>query len=183
MSEHNPAHDQINDLFSKAHASIERLDYFMCTVAGGLFAYIGQGFNPRNLSGAASTVTLGALFLLAVSFAIGVWRIRTSILVTRCNQNIIASEELIAKMVKRLNQCRALLKEGRQLEMASGLGEPYTVDNLETEKKKEEANLNTTREQFKKALRESRYYGVSRDVILLLGFVCILVAKLLLWMA
>ena len=50
MSNDNPAHAQITDLFSKQHASNEKLDYFMCTVAGALFAYIGQTFSPEKVS-------------------------------------------------------------------------------------------------------------------------------------
>jgi hypothetical protein len=77
--EHNPAHDQIKDLFTKQHASNEKLDYFMCSVAGALFAYIGQTFTPEKLPTKCCIVSILSLILLSYPFTahIGAYKRKT----------------------------------------------------------------------------------------------------------
>jgi hypothetical protein len=68
MNNPNPAHAQITDLFSKSHDSNEKFDYFMCSVAGALFAYLGQTFTPEKLSLKCCIATFAALIFFSPLF-------------------------------------------------------------------------------------------------------------------
>jgi hypothetical protein len=58
------------DLFSKEHAASERFDYFVCGIAGALFAYIGQAYTPHTF-GSRYYYLMPAALLLTVSFLFG----------------------------------------------------------------------------------------------------------------
>jgi hypothetical protein len=144
----NPAHDQIKDLFTKQHASNERLDYFMCGVAGALFAYTGQTFTPEKLSFYACIATIVSLLLLSLSFYCGYRRILAQNSITRSNHKEIATCDLIKTMFERINEYENYEKRGLRGTMTNEMGEPYTLEQLKLEKQGTETFLTQIRENM-----------------------------------
>lgn len=178
----NPAHDQIKDLFTKQHASNERLDYFMCGVAGALFAYTGQTFAPEKLSFYACIVTIVSLLLLSLSFYCAYRRIQSQNSVTRGNRMEIETCNLIKTMFERIVEFENNESRGLRGTITNEMGEPYTLDRLKAEKKTEENSLIEIRENILADRSLYIKYGVERDASLIIGFVAILAAKILQWL-
>ena len=92
------------ELFSKEHAASEKFDYFMCSVAGALFAYIGQNYTPHKLDGWPYYLTPAALLCLTLSFAFGLWIICLSKKVTRMNKEVLLRIEENVAIQEGLNK-------------------------------------------------------------------------------
>lgn len=77
------------DLFAKGYDATVQLDYFICTVAGGLFAYIGQAYSPHKLDNFFAFIEPAALALLAMSFWKGLERAKKQIYIVQRNQKML----------------------------------------------------------------------------------------------
>jgi hypothetical protein len=66
------------ELYSKSRDSLEKFDYFICSVAGAIFAYVAQHYTPKVLAIDAATLEPVSLVLLAASFFCGIKRIELS---------------------------------------------------------------------------------------------------------
>jgi len=65
----------VYELYSKGKDAADKFDYFVCTVAGAIFAYIVQHYTPKVLAWDAATLEPVSLVLLAFSFYFGIKRI------------------------------------------------------------------------------------------------------------
>jgi hypothetical protein len=182
MAEPNPAHYQITDLFTKQHASNERLDYFMCSVAGALFAYIGQTFAPENLHIVTNISTIVSLLLLSLAFYCAYRRIQTQNAVTRGNKMEIEACNLIKTMFERIHEFEEKERQGLRGKITNEMGEPYTIERLKTEKLQKEQELQIIREDIEIDRTSHIRYGIWRDRLLLCGFIGILAAKVFQWL-
>jgi hypothetical protein len=63
-------------LFDKEYQSFQKLDYFLCSIAGALFAYIGQTYVPHKLDNWYHWLMPLALLCLTVSFLCGLRRMQ-----------------------------------------------------------------------------------------------------------
>ena len=183
MGEPNLAHDQIKDLFTKQHASNEKLDYFMCSVAGALFAYMGQTFAPEKLQIYTCVTTIVSLLLLSFSFYCAYRRIQTQNAVTRGNRMEIEACNLIQKMFASITEFENNERRGLCGNITNEMGEHYTLERLKMEKAEKEKELNAIRETIEADRLSHISYGVWRDGLLLFGFVAILVAKVFQWLS
>lgn len=182
MGESNPAHDQIKDLFTKQHASNEKLDYFMCSVAGALFAYMGQTFAPEKLKIYTCVITIVSLLLLSFAFYCAYRRIQTQNSVTRGNRMEIEACNLIQKMFASITEFEDNERRGLHGNITNEMGEPYTLERLKMEKVEKEKELNEILVTIETDRLSCVSYGAWRDGLLLLGFVAILVAKVFQWL-
>lgn len=85
--------DKSFDLFSKEHAASEKFDYFICSVAGALFAYIAQNYQPHKLDSWYHCLMPAALLSLTLSFLFGAWLIKKGIEITKINKECVAAIE------------------------------------------------------------------------------------------
>ena len=63
------------ELYSKSRDDLAKFDYFICSVAGAIFAYVAQHYTPKVLAINAATLEPISLMLLGASFYCGVRRI------------------------------------------------------------------------------------------------------------
>jgi hypothetical protein len=100
------------ELFQKEHAATEKFDYFMTTVAGALFAYIGQHYQPQKFDSPFSFILPAALICLTLSFVCGLLVIKFTIAVTGLNKEFQAAKEScehIHEKIHSLGLCFRLL--------------------------------------------------------------------------
>jgi hypothetical protein len=177
--------DQIHDLFSKSHNSNEKLDYFMCSVSGGLFAYIGQTFKPEELPKFSSLYTLLSLIVLAYSFFLGCKRIQTIAMITRINREVLTLEHLIAKKYDKLDEIKVKSAEaasmGKVYNVRNDMGVPYTNEMFLQDIEDHKLSLNAARQIQDEDMTAYRNFGIRRDDILKLGFTLIVCAKFYQW--
>jgi hypothetical protein len=176
--ENNPAHTQIQDLFSKVHAANDKFDYFICTVAGGLFAYIGENFSPDKLTTGAAAITFIALLFLAISFWCGLKRIQIMTAFNLTNRKLIQCEEMIAKAVFSIKQYTEAQKPGGE----NSLGEYFTVSQLQERRIGMLKNREEIKELLTKHNKYARRFGVERDALLVIGFILLLSGKCYQWL-
>jgi hypothetical protein len=80
-------------IYEKEHASVQKLDYFLCGFAGALFAYIGQNYTPHKLDNWFYCLMPLALFCLTISLGFGLRRLQISNDVTKLNKEIVLAYE------------------------------------------------------------------------------------------
>src|ERR1035437_1606045 len=79
-------------IYEREHTSVEKFDYFVCSVAGALFAYIGQTYTPHKLDSLHSVLMPLALLYLTLCFGFGFKRIQLSNIGTKLNKEVIKIE-------------------------------------------------------------------------------------------
>ena len=73
------------EAFAAQQKATETFDYFVCGVAGAIFAYIVKDYSPQKLAWDWSLLTPAALMLLAFSFFAGLKRIEATAGCARIN--------------------------------------------------------------------------------------------------
>jgi hypothetical protein len=91
------------ELFGITQKSSERFDYFVCGVAGALFAYIGEHYEPHKLEFGFSLLEPISLVMLACSFFVGLKQIETVIVQRRINYKILDVSERAGNMTRALS--------------------------------------------------------------------------------
>jgi hypothetical protein len=159
------------DLFLKEHSSKEKYEYYICTIAGVLFAYIGQTYTPHKLDSFFYVLIPFALWLLTLSFASGLMRIYISNDATKLNKNAAYNQECCVEISDQLDKNLSTYK--------TPAGNTLTREQLE----KERADKNKLKEeceaQYQLRNITARGLGIERDVFLILGFLLILASKIL----
>jgi hypothetical protein len=175
------APDQIKDLFGKYHASREKLDYFLCGIAGALVAYLGQNFSPEKMPSYAAGVTILSLAFLLLAFCCGYFCIRAQNSLTRLNFLEIETSHLIQKMFESMTEYQRREHQGLPLKLTNEMGEPYTLARLQSEKAEKENELLKMRQGMELERISYSKLGRARDALIALGFVALIVAKTLQW--
>ena len=80
-------------IYKKAIEAADKFDYFVCTVAGAIFAYSAQHYSPRRLDFDWPLLEPISLLLLALAFYFGLKRIEASRTVTQINHGLVDSED------------------------------------------------------------------------------------------
>jgi len=157
-----------------AHQSIEKFDYFICGLAGALFAYIGEHYSPRKLDFGISALEPMALFFLASSFLFGLKRIEWNTCVKKVNAAMLDAAEKAGSTIEVLSKPRTT-----GVYINSETGDAYDAEALRRRHAvylKQRADLEPT---LNKAMRKANRYYEIRDILLLLGFLMIFLAKIL----
>jgi hypothetical protein len=155
-------------------AAQDKFEYFLCGVAGALFAYIGQHYAPHKLGLNAPTVELLSLGLLGASFVAGVLRIERIVLTQRINHVMLDAAEKAGHFTKALATCNpnAPFYDAQ-------CGDVYTAASLEKMRKEEIAR----RDEAQKNIQVIKQKGLQlykwRNWLLYAGFATMLLAKLL----
>jgi hypothetical protein len=159
------------DLFSREHSSKEKFDYFICSVAGALFAYIGQTYTPHKLDSWFYYLTPLALFLLALSFACGLIRIYVSNDVIKLNKYIMRNFE----------DCISISEELRKgsTTFTDHAGNVLSRKDLEDKRVLKNKLIKHDESQIQSRNTIARLLGVGRDLFLTFGFILILGSKIL----
>lgn len=91
-------------MFGKYQQSSGKFDYFVCGVAGALFAYIGQHYSPQKLEFGVSALEPASLLFLATAFFVGLKQIEMDIVIKRINFLMLDAAERAGKLTKALTR-------------------------------------------------------------------------------
>ena len=162
--------DESKLLFERGHQSIEKFNYFLCTVAGALFAYIAQTYTPQKLDNFFSVLQTISLLLLAVSFCCGIIRIQTANMITRLDYEYLEACKIIANLDENLKSGLAHFKNNTTGETVTRESLQSRRDSLVKEMLEKNGHIPN-----KKSL--ARHLGTAQLYLLLAGFLIIFVAK------
>ena len=163
------ADQRSDDIYWKWRESTEKFDYFILGATGALFAFISEKYTPEKIDANPGTLELSALFVLVLAAIAGFKRVEYTILVTSINH-----KELYAN-------------ENRGALVANSKGGPVfnhsTGEILsESEVKAEIANLTQKITQLQSEtlpIQENAKQAYRcRNILLLVGFLTLLAAKL-----
>ena len=106
----------------------EKYIYFLCGLAGALFAYIGKDYHPVHPIDLSNKLTLLAMASLTLSLAFGMAHIRVFIHFTSINKHALRNDEEVANHITALANCKA----GKaNLTINNQTRKEYTIDELE----------------------------------------------------
>ncbi|MGO8931925.1 MAG: hypothetical protein ACLQU3_34145 [Limisphaerales bacterium] len=160
------------EIYGKAQESQEKLDYFICGVAGALFAYVGQSYVPRKLQFGASVLEPLALLFFVTSFLLGVKRLETVILAKISNHKMLEAGEKAGALTK------GLLSGGHGPFFNSQGGEFTDRQTLEAQRI-EHLNEKAVAEGLCHSLgKEAHHYYKLRNLFLFVGCLALFVSKL-----
>lgn len=162
------------DLFKKANESREKLDYFMCSVAGALFAYAVQNYTPRKIAWDSSILEPLALACLVFGFFAGIRRIEHTILVTHLNAESLHSSESAGSATEVLMKSQG----------ASGpffntdTGDVYDAESLLKARAQAQAFRDEVNKRLKQEVKRTKRWYELRNGFILGGFILLLTAKI-----
>jgi hypothetical protein len=159
-------------LFDRTHKALEKFDYYLCTVAGALFAYIVQTSPPQRLDNFFSIFQTVSLLLLAASFCCGIKRIQTANLVTRLDYEYLEAREISEKMT-------AALRAGVSHYENDTTGEVVPRESIESKRKDLVRDMTEKNSHVPTRKKWARRLGMAQFYFLLVGFLIILLAKVL----
>jgi hypothetical protein len=170
--------DKSFELFSKEHASGEKFDYFICSVSGALFAYIGQTYTPHILSSWYFFLMPIALYLLSVSFAFSTWLLRFTKEITKLNKEYVSYTEANEALQNQLLQTDK--KTGKPMEFFVGsYGETGTRKDLVEDFKNNRTKIADWLKESQAMDKEARKLEWARSITLGIAFLLIFLAKFL----
>jgi hypothetical protein len=146
-----------------------KFDYFLCGVAGALFAYIAQTYTPQKLDNAFSILQFASLLTLALSFYFGVKRIQTANMVTRLNYNEWKAGDAAEKITKALQDAVTFQNDLT--------GDVASRKTLESERAVHLKEVSECKFHAEKESQKARRFGAMQLYFLLGGFLIILSAK------
>ena len=159
------------DVFAKEQSSTEKFDYFICTAAGALFAYIGQTYTPHKLDCWFYFITPIALLLLTACFGCGFTVITLINSVTRINRGYLQAHESTVNITSLLSQ--------NQKTYTDTLGEPQSREYLEDLKRSKKSEMEEMIRLADSKMTKVRFLCSTRNILLALGFLLILASRIL----
>jgi hypothetical protein len=160
------------EIHKMAWESEEKLDYFVCGVAGALFAYLGQNYAPRKLEIGVSALEPLALLFLVAAFFVGMKRIETAIILKHLNQRMLDAAE------KAGNLAKALAASSGPYGNEEG-GEVYDRETALTMRQDYLEKRDATQAALEPVKRKAKQLYKWRNRCLYLGFCAVFAAKLL----
>jgi hypothetical protein len=91
--------DKQSILFEAYRDASQRFDYFMISLAGALFAYVGQNWRPTPLTFSSGTFELAAIILFASSVAAGLKHRQYVVALLKLNHGILEAEGQHAQLL------------------------------------------------------------------------------------
>jgi hypothetical protein len=158
------------EIYRRGSESSEKFDYFVCGIAGALFAYIAKNYSPDNFRHLVSFLELVALFSLAVSFYFGLKRLEMFNAITHINHDLVSLEEKAVSIVKALRE-----RPESYLDLT---GQVYDRKTLETMHQDTLKNREKIAALLPEAVSRSKKYYNRRDTLLIFGFASIVLAKI-----
>jgi hypothetical protein len=165
-------------LFLQSQDATVKYDYFVCTVAGALFAYIGQSYSPHKLNNFSAFAEPLTLLLLTISFWQGAERIKKQIYIVQRNQKMLERKEAAEDIARKLeaeegnitsNPKMTLLMDGQEIT-------PQQLFNLQNVQLEEAKKIGS---ELATHIKCSNKLASRRDQLLLAGFCALLIAKII----
>jgi DMSO reductase anchor subunit len=160
------------ELYSRERASGERFDYFICSVAGALFAYIGQTYTPHTFDNWYSYLTPSALFALTICFGIGLWTISISKDVTTLNKEIVLLLEESTRILELLQKSDCQVFDNPKQKQAT---RAELIEKVENNR----ISMDEMREDAMGKIERANWLNFFRNIFLIVGFLLILASKIL----
>jgi hypothetical protein len=158
-------------VFKELTSSDQKFEYFVLGLTVALFAYIGEKYVPQPLSLSQNTVELLALILLVTSILFGLKRMEMNITALAINYQKLHAGEKLASYKKGVLSGQKQIKES---------GEIFDPEQALPEIKNIEENIIPSYAgMMAKIDKKSILFYKIRDWSLLLGFVCLISAKLI----
>jgi hypothetical protein len=164
------------EVYFKYQESAEKLDYFVCGVAGALFAYAGQNFAPRKLDSVISLLEPLALCFLVAAFFTGIKRIEASINLKKLNHIMLDAGEKAGAAAGAAADAR---KTGGTSYYNEHGGEVFGVETIAKKHEWQRGLHDAAEAEIEVAIRKANTFYTLRNCLLIAGFVALLAAKLL----
>lgn len=158
------------EIYKKGHEAADKFDYFVCTVAGAIFAYDAEHYTPKHFGFDFYLLEPISLLLLAMAFVFGLKRIESVRTTTLLNHNMVDCT-LRAKELSQMleNQVPIRNYAGQLRDPAEVRRERQSfVDDV-----KKYSAMNRV-----EMLRAGKFQRL-RDLFLIAGFAAIFLAKVL----
>ena len=158
--------------FDAQHKAAHQFDYFVCGVAGAIFAYIVKDYSPHKLAFDLSILTPAALVCLAGSFFAGLKRIESTIAAMRFN----AAQLNLSEKAGHLTE--VIMKSGWPSEFYDKqTGEVGTTEQLPSRRDAFREGSKKAKTHVERNAEKAKTYYNLRNRLLILGFIAILAAK------
>ena len=157
-------------LFEAYRDVSQRFDYFIIALAGALFAYVGQSWQPTPLPLSSGTFELAAVLLFATSVAAGLIHRQYVVTLLKQNHLLLEAEEQHAQLMS------GSLGQGT-VHVATGeaLSPGQARDLMETLSKQ----LLELRKALGKLVSHASVAYIVRNWALVLGFLTLVISKVL----
>lgn len=117
-------------LHGQQHESREKYTYYICGVAGALFAFTAKDFSPQSPHSCQDKMTMLALYFLILSFVSGLAAILTTIQGTGKNKDYALLSEGMANLIVAKQQWR----EGKiNSSINKKTNKEYNLEDIERE--------------------------------------------------
>jgi hypothetical protein len=163
-------------LWSKEHESFQKLDYFLCGVAGALFAYIGQTYTPHKLDFWYFWLMPLALLCLTICFMCGLRRLQLACKVTESNRKSHFAAEQSSYYYDILVEHA---KDPQRRTFNRHTNKEQTVAELEQLLKKFQMEKAEFETKWQNEESWADFFGNVRTLFLIFGFILILASKVL----
>lgn len=160
-------------LIGKTHESETKFDYFVCGLAGAIFAYILKDYAPRRIDFGISMLEPMALLFLSFAFFMGLKRIESTKMLNLLNYEFLDASEKAGEMTA------ALLKAGEGPSFNRETGEVYNPAIIEQKRQNYRLEAQVLEPLITERIRISGRYYTARNCFLYLGFITIFAAKIL----
>lgn len=162
------------DLFSKEHEASQKFDYFICSIAGALFAYIGQAYTPHIFDSWYYFLMPLALISLTISFMSGLWLIKVSKDITKLNQEQVSLIEENQHIQAKLSE-----REGGKLleQFWNELGQLASRQDLMAMMQRNGVKIAEKGKQAATKMKFANKLEKTRNISLGVGFILILASK------
>jgi hypothetical protein len=154
------------DLFSKGHESASKYDYFVCSVAGAVFAYAAEHYAPQRFISYFQLLEPCSLLILAASFYCGIRRLHFAALGIQINHLINDGQEKAGQL-------------NNELKTNQEKYSPQAVQAMSKDMQEHYANAFALDPVLAKANAAAQKWYRWRDRLLTLGFLAIFLAKVL----
>ncbi len=163
-------------IFEKEHAAREKYIYFICALAGALFAYVGKDYFPVHPLNCAATLTIGAMVSLTLCLAFGMARIQVYIKGLSINRDVLVAEDEL----KNLRDSLVKHKSGASnYSLNYKTGKEYvTIEELEKDIKTLQITKDNDFKRMGKVFIWSTRLFIACHCFLALGFILLICARI-----
>lgn len=166
------SHDRSLVAFQLAREAQQKFDYFITGLTSALFAYLAQDYQPSQLGLSVKTFEAAALICFVVSFFSGLKRIEISNVFLVTNQSALHASACAGQLTTALNK-------GPSDMYNSESGELVSFEELTKRRERYMEEAEMARNSLNINTRKGCHYYLLRNYSLFLGFISLLLSKLL----
>ncbi len=156
--------------------SVEKFDYFIVSVAGALFAYVGQGYVPHKFDSVFSALMPLALVFLILAFVFGCRRIYLANIGKKLNKEFVKEHEDCRNLTETIDKYHSSQTLVAPFDKITG--KTVTIEYLTERRDKKIAYKKELERKARLKIKWANSHEKFRDICLVLGFVLILAAKI-----